>query len=133
MFSEEILTLEKTLDNISAQRIQLEIQKNSLQYRLDDHLLKTKSDLEKTLQEIATSDLSSSEVNSRAIANMEDYLQQIETRLSSSKLETTVVEERIEELSLELAKIEAALNKQKCQLQKQQLLLDTQKEEVLFY
>lgn len=124
--NQEIQQAHDLFKNVSGRRLELESQKNLIESKLSDHLMKKKCDLEKLIQEKSASGLNTTEANLRALKNMETHLNQLQTRLQKGKDDMAVIEARIAEMSEKVMKAENELRICQNRKENQQALLEKQ-------
>ena len=117
--------------NANASRIEIERKKNLLESQLNDHLMKKKADLEKSIEEKSFR-LNLAESDS-VLSEMENLLDTLETRLNTSRDEIATIEKTISELSKNVGIAEKNLEKSKNRRNAQQEMLDNEILNVSFF
>lgn len=130
MLNNEIQQAKKMLKNINVRRLEVDSLKNLLESKLNDHLLKKKSDLEQAIQEKSASGLNTTEANLQSLRNMETHLDKLQTKLLKSRDEMAEIEGKIAETSKKVVEAENLLEISQNRKVKQQAVLNKQIEAV---
>lgn len=126
LLNQEIQQAQKMFQNVNGRRMELESQKNVIESKLSDHLLKKKSDLEQAIQEKSASGLNATEANLQVLKNMETHLNKLQTKLHKSRDEMADIEAKIAETSKKVVEAETELEVCQNRKLKQQAVLDKQ-------
>ncbi|XP_057366542.1 structural maintenance of chromosomes protein 3-like [Daphnia carinata] len=122
--NERIQSDKINLKNVNATRLKLEGMKNSLESQLNDHLMRTKQNLERIIREKNDCGPYGAEVNKQAIKDMDEHLKKLESRMKENSKEIGIIEDRIAELSKAVDESKNELDGAKNRRHEQQIELD---------
>lgn len=122
--NQEIQSAKEKLQNVNATRLELEGRKNALESRLNDHLVRTKRDLEQMIHEKSVCGLNQTVANLQAITDMEEHLKKLESNMKKNEDEIKIIEDRIAGLSKAVAETQNELDATKNRQLDQEIEVD---------